>query len=169
MIDKHLSWKIHIDNVPTKLSKTVGLIAKLRHFVPQHTLLNIYLALIFLYLSYGLIVWGQASKTHLTKILVLQKKFLRFIFFAHREFHAIPLFIDENILPISFLYFKSVSYLMHDIHTNTAPSKIVNLFSQTSSIHAYNTRSSAKNNMYIKKFNLEKLRQAVPIFGAKLE
>ena len=54
---------------------------------------------------------------------------------------------------------------MHDIHTNTAPSKIVNLFSQTSSIHAYNTRSSAKNNMYIKKFNLEKLRQAVPILA----
>ena len=57
---------------------------------------------------------------------------------------------------------------MHDIHTNTAPSKIVNLFSQTSSIHAYNTRSSSKNNIYIKKFNLEKLRQAVPIFGANL-
>ena len=46
---------------------------------------------------------------------------------------------------------------MHDIHTNSAPSKIVNLFSQ--------------NNMYnmsIKKFNLEKLRQAVTIFGAKV-
>ena len=58
---------------------------------------------------------------------------------------------------------------MHDIHTNSAPSKIVNLFSQIlSSIHACNTRSSSKNNMYIKTFNLEKLRQAVPIFGAKL-
>ena len=57
---------------------------------------------------------------------------------------------------------------MRDIHTNSAPSKIVNLFSQTSSIHEYNTRSSSKNNMYIKKFNLEKLRQAVPIFGAKV-
>ena len=56
---------------------------------------------------------------------------------------------------------------MHDIHTNSAPSKIVNLFSQIS-IHAFNTRSSSKNNMYIKKFNLEKLRKAVPIFGAKL-
>ena len=74
LIDKNLSWKIHIDNVATKLSKTVGLIAKLRHFVPQHTLLNIYRALILPYLSYGLIVWGQASKTHLTKILLLQKK-----------------------------------------------------------------------------------------------
>ena len=149
-------------------SKTVGLIAKLKHFVPQHTLLNIYRALILPYLSYGLIVWGQASKTHLTKILLLQKKVIRFIFFANRKVHAIPLFIAANILPISFLYFKSVSYLMHDIHTNSAPSKIVNLFSQTSSIHEYNTRSSSKNNMYIKKFNLEKLRQAVPIFGAKV-
>ena len=161
MIDKNLSWKIHIDNVAAKLSKTVGLIAKLRHFAPQHTLLNIYRALILPYLSYGLIVWGQASKIH-------QKKVFRFIFFAHRNVHAIPLFIDANILPISFLYFKSVSYLMHDIHTNSAPSKIVNLFSQISSIHPYNTRSSSKNNMYIKKFDLEKLRQAVPIFGAKL-
>ena len=69
---------------------------------------------------------------------------------------------------LAFSILKSVSYLMHDIHTNSAPSKIVNLFSQTSSIHEYNTRSSSKNNMYIKKFYLEKLRQAVPIFGAKV-
>ena len=54
---------------------------------------------------------------------------------------------------------------MHDIHTNTAPSKIVNLFQQISFIHAYDTRSSSKNNMYIKKFNLEKLRQTFPILA----
>ena len=57
---------------------------------------------------------------------------------------------------------------MHDINTNTAPSTIVHLFSQTSSIRAYNTRSSSKNNTYNQEFNLEKLRLAVPIFGAKL-
>ena len=48
--------EVHIGNVATKLSKTVGLIAKLRHFLLQHTLLNIYRALILPYLSYGLIV-----------------------------------------------------------------------------------------------------------------
>ena len=57
---------------------------------------------------------------------------------------------------------------MHDTDTNTAPSKVVNLFSQTSSIQAYNSRSFSKNDTYIKKLNIEKLRQAVPIFGAKL-
>ena len=148
------------------LNRTSNITNFFPQFVPQHTLLKGG-ALILPYLSYGLIVWGQASKTHLTKMLLLQKKFIRFIF-ANRKVHAIPLFIDANILPISFLYFKSISYLMHNIRTNTAPSKIVNLFLQTSSILAHNTRSSSRNNIYIKNFNLEKLRQAVPIFGAKL-
>ena len=62
LIEENLSWNIHINNVATKLSKTVGLIAKLNHFVPKHTLLNIYRALILPDLSY--VVWGQASKTH---------------------------------------------------------------------------------------------------------
>ena len=53
---------------------------------------------------------------------------LQLLYFANRNDHAIPLFIDANILPISSLYFKSLSYVMHDIHTNTAPSKIVNVF-----------------------------------------
>ena len=37
---------IHIGNIATKISRTVGLIAKLRHFVSEHTLLNIYPTLI---------------------------------------------------------------------------------------------------------------------------
>ena len=74
LIDKNLCWKIQIDNVATKLSKTVGLITKLRHLVPQHTLLNIYRALILPYLSYGLIVWGQALKTHFKKSYCFTKK-----------------------------------------------------------------------------------------------
>ena len=55
---------------------------------------------------------------------------------CNRNDHAIRLFIDANILPIFLLYFKSVSYLMHDIHINTSPSQIVNFFQKTSSIHA---------------------------------
>ena len=62
----------------------------------------------------------------------------------------IPLFMDVNILPISRLYFKYV-FSMREIHINSAPSQIVNLFQQKGSIHAYNTRSSFKNNMYIKR------------------
>ena len=57
---------------------------------------------------------------------------------------------------------------MHDNDSNTAPSKTFYLFQQMSSIYSNNKRSSSKKNMYIKKCNLEKLRQAVPNSGTKL-
>ena len=38
LIDKNLSWKHHIDHIIIKVSRTIGLIAKLRHFLPMHTL-----------------------------------------------------------------------------------------------------------------------------------
>ena len=57
LIDSHLSWKYHIDYVASKVSKIVGVIALLRHFVPVATLRSIYQSLIIPYLSYGLAVW----------------------------------------------------------------------------------------------------------------
>ena len=42
LLDSNLSWKFHINNVALKVSRTVGVAARLRHFVPRPTLLNIY-------------------------------------------------------------------------------------------------------------------------------
>ena len=55
LIDSHLSWRYHIDYISSKISEGVGIIARLRHFVPNSTLLKIYRSLIEPYISYGLI------------------------------------------------------------------------------------------------------------------
>jgi len=52
------------------------------HFVPLVTLLSIYHSFTLPHLSYGLASWGQAAKTHLQKILVLQKRALRLMYFS---------------------------------------------------------------------------------------
>ena len=49
LIDYNLSWKNHIEYITLKISKTVGLVAKLRHYVPLRTLLDIYQSLIVPY------------------------------------------------------------------------------------------------------------------------
>ena len=95
LIDSHLTWKHHIDHIAIKISRTIGLISKIRHFVPKHTLINIYRSLVASYLSYGLIVWGQACKSYLDKLFKLQKGALRYIYFSDRNQHAIPLFSTE--------------------------------------------------------------------------
>ena len=96
LIDSNLSWKIHIEYITLKISKTVGLIAKLRHFPPFHTLLHIYQSLISPYITYGLSVWGQAYKCHLYKMFILQKCALRFMYSTKKNEHTNPLFINAK-------------------------------------------------------------------------
>jgi len=74
LLGSNLSWKFYIEYIALKVSKIIGAIARLRHFVPLCTLLNIYRSLSFPYLSYSLAAWGQAAKSHLQKLLVLQKR-----------------------------------------------------------------------------------------------
>ena len=116
LIDCNISWKVH--------SKIVGIIAKLRHFVPLYTLLNNYQSLISPNLTYELSVWGQAYKCymHLNKILILRKRLLRFIYFARKNAHIIPLFTNAKCLPLNFLYYLSnrgLFFMFIQPHLNT--------------------------------------------------
>ena len=133
--------------------------SKVRQFVPLHTLVSTYNCLVVPYLRYGLIAWGQASKTQLNMLLILQKRALRFIFFADRCDHAIPLFLRAKILPLHFLYYKLLAETMHDVNNDVIPSQLKDLFIPTAKIHSYNTRSSVSNNFYIKKNQNLKLNE----------
>ena len=95
LIDNHLSWKYHIDYIAVKISKIVGVICGLRHFVPFCTLRSIYQSLILPYLTYGLTAWGQAANAHLNKLLLLQKRAIRLMYFLNPRTHAIPFFISS--------------------------------------------------------------------------
>ena len=98
LIDSNLGWKNYISPVASKIRKTIGTISKLRHFMPRNTLINIYKSLILSHLSYGIVVWGQAAKIHLEKVLKLQKRVLWLIDFEDHASHAIPLFLSSKIL-----------------------------------------------------------------------
>ena len=154
-LDKHLSWKPHIDYISLKISKTIGLISKLRHSVPVQILISLYNSLILPYLSYGIVAWGRTGKTNINRLLLLQKRALRLIHFAQRQEHAIPLFVKSKLLPIQMLYFKNTACLMHDISCKTAPVLIQNLFIETRNVHKYNTRSAKSGNYFTQYSRLE--------------
>ena len=46
-MDGNLTWKHYVDYIASKISKIIGIIARLRHFVPLSTLLTIYQSLVF--------------------------------------------------------------------------------------------------------------------------
>jgi hypothetical protein len=58
LIDQELTWK-NICSVLKNIIKSAGLIAKLRHFTNKNTSKLIYYALVYPYLTYGNLVWGN--------------------------------------------------------------------------------------------------------------
>ena len=147
LIDSNLSWNfIYITFVKKSVLKIIGIIAKLRHFVPRHVLLTLYRSLILPYISSGICAWGHATETHLHKLLVLQKRALRLMVFAEPRTHAVPLFLETKQLPISFLLFEQMSLLMYEIHNNLASDNFKNMFTKLSSVYSYRTRSVTNEN-----------------------
>jgi hypothetical protein len=120
---------------------------------------NIYRCLILPYITYGLIVWGHASKRYVNKILILQKRALRLIYLKKYKEHAIPLFIESKILPINMLYIKTVCNLMHDVSNESCSSSIPDCFIHSRQIHDHNTRHCVSKNYYIK--NIQDLQKQI--------
>ena len=89
--------------------------------ITSRFVLTIYRSLVAPYLAYGLMAWGQACKSYLEKLLKLQKRALRFIYFSERNQHTISLFIDVGVLPLKFLYYEILANLRFEIRPSNAP------------------------------------------------
>ena len=62
--DSNLTWKSHINELCLKLSKTVGILSKGRHFVDNHILVMLYYSLIYPFFTYVVHVWGLTFKPY---------------------------------------------------------------------------------------------------------
>ena len=77
-VDNKRSFVSHVDNVK------MGILSKLRHFVPRSQPIRFYSSIGQPIIQYGLLVSGCTSYNELEPILKLQKKFLKFIYFRNR-------------------------------------------------------------------------------------
>ena len=78
-IDSRLNFHSHIKSVENKVARLVGILSKLKHFLPSSSLLNLYCAFIHPHLLYGLSIWGCTHKSYLSKLQTLQKKAVKII------------------------------------------------------------------------------------------
>ena len=76
-INEHLNWINHIKQVENKISKTCGILTKLKHTLQKPVLLSIYNTLFLPYLHYCAIIWAGSSLNKLDRILKIQKRAIR--------------------------------------------------------------------------------------------
>lgn len=146
IIQSDLKWNAHINSLANKISKTIGVMNKIKHVLVTAHLKLLYQSLIEPYLNYCCIVWASPEKTGvLETLLKLQKRSVRIILFAPFRGHSRPLFHNLNILNIYDLcltqiliyVYKSVNYLL--------PNQCIKYFTRIKDIHPHATRGHEHN------------------------
>jgi hypothetical protein len=130
-IDKHLSWKTHIEQIIPKLSHACYAISSMLHFSNMDTLIPkmIYFAYFHSVLKYGIMFWG--NHTDSMRVFHLQKKVVRIMAGAKSRVSYKPLFKALEILTLPSQYILSlITFLAHNLE----------YFTFNSSVHNINTR-----------------------------
>ena len=148
-ISSNLSWNKHIDLVVNKISKNVGIIAKVRHILPVSNTRTLYLTLVEPYLSYCNIIWAHDSNTvRLDKIFKIQKRYVRMMTFSDFRAHSGPLFKQLSIMSVYDLYKYQLAIFMFKNANGMIPATHRFKFELNSDLHDYNTRNKSNYHMF---------------------
>ena len=140
ILDKNLKFKPHITHLTTKISKTIGILNRLKHFLPIGALLNIYNALVVSHLNYGTMIWGNRSG----KLKNLQKKAVRIISNAKYNAHTNPLFRNLNILKVDDICTLHDYKFCFKVMNKMVPEYFINISNSIGTfIHDHETRHAA--------------------------
>ena len=66
-IDSTLSWKHQISSISKKISRSIGIMYKLRPFLPLKVMRNVYHSLIYSHIIYAIEAWEQLVKLNWIK------------------------------------------------------------------------------------------------------
>ena len=97
---EHLTWKNHVNKIANKISRSIGILNKLKCCLPQDTVYLLYNSLVLSHLNYGILDWGYQTD----RLYKLQKKAVRIICLGNFNCHSEPLFKKLPLLKIKVIH-----------------------------------------------------------------
>ena len=134
--------------VNNKLAKNTGIITKLRYYVDLKMLKQLYFTLIYPYINYGLMSWGNACVSKLKKLKSGQNKCIRTIFFAGKRESATPYYSLVGILKLDSVFKLKFAVFTYKVinEKSQLPAIFSDIITPASSLHSHNTRFAAQSN-----------------------
>ncbi|KAK3094300.1 hypothetical protein FSP39_000043 [Pinctada imbricata] len=166
-IDNYLQFDKHIDEVCKAITQKIALLRRIKKYLGlQHRVLY-YNAYILPSIDYCLTIYGNASKSHLDRILKLQKSAARVIMDAPPDTPSQPLFDELDWLNIYDRCIFNKGVLLFKIFNNQAPSYLLDLFSETSNSN-YQLRSITDRHLSIPRHKTEFYKRSLQYSGVIL-
>ena len=137
--------------IASKLSRSVGMLSKLRHYIPHNVLRSVYFAIFASVINYGSIVWGQHSTNNIKRLENIQNKAVRTINFADVNAPTNILYRNNRILKFKDHVKVQNLLLVHDDMHKQIPYALQNTFNPLSNKQNYQTRGVTNFKMCLPK------------------
>ena len=118
IIDDKLNFSKHISFISGKISRSTGILYRIKSMLPMRKRLDFYYNFVYPYLSYGIVVWGATYDVHLNNIVVLHKRIIRILTDSPYDAHTTPLFRRLKLLKLKDIYRYSILVYMYQNHMN---------------------------------------------------
>ena len=145
-LDKSLNFKSHINYISKKLSKSIGILNKLKYYLPIRTMKTLYMTFIHPYVLYGIEAWFAAYKNVTNRVVSLQKRAIRIVKNAGYLEHTSSLFKELEILKAGDLFKMQIASYMYNTINNHHDENLLDNLTLQSERHAHFTRNS---NLYV--------------------
>ena len=136
-INDNMTWKDHVDVICGKITRVIGFLNRLKHFLLLSVKLCLYNSLILPHINYGLLLWGHSCD----RILKLQKKAVRIITLSKYNSHTDPIFKSLKLLKVHDIFVLFQLKFYHKYVNDVIPNYFLNLsLAMNNERHDYNTR-----------------------------
>ena len=98
LLDDAISWRSQALAVANRVSRFIGIFAKIRNNLTLEASKLIYYSFVQCILTYGVVFWQAAPKTIIDRVSRLTKRAIRIVTLSPRLAHSEPLFKNCNIL-----------------------------------------------------------------------
>ena len=140
ILDQHLTWDQHINEVCNKLRSLFHVFYSIRRYLAKEHIKTLYYTLIYSRIKYGLAVYGLAGSTKLNRIQFLQNQLLKVLSCKKFRFSTDKLHNEFDLLKVQDMVNQEILTFVHNYLSNSLPSAFNNYYETLASIHGVNTR-----------------------------
>ena len=142
-INKFMNWSSHSAKIANKISRTLGIMNRLKRYLPFSALKLMYDSLILSHLQFGITCWGFEWN----RIFKLQKRALRIMTNSKYNAHTEPLFKELEMLKVSDIFDVQCMKFWYKFVNKSLPEYFGTMFTFNNELYQIETR--AQNQLHL--------------------
>ena len=152
--DPLLSWCEHVNHISSKISQRIGVIRRIKFYLPNDILNMLAKALVMPHFDYCSPVWTNCNTTLLNSLQIHHNRLARILLSADIRTRIDDMMNSLNWVRLNKRWENQLLVMLFKCLTHKAPPYLCSQFRYTQSIHTHGTRSQTSKCLVLPTWNI---------------